>query len=204
MKRSGGHERLLGPAGQWGGGRRHPVGACEPRRRRPSRCTPSTTASCRASSARMPPCATRQVTERRPRGRRSTLVSGWVPRLPCRVDARGSPTGVASRWASRGAGWLWRWQGFHGRSPRSRHHRANVGRFVARVDWLVAGPEVVIEFDGKVKYGSGDPSVLWTEKRREDALRAHWVTSSSASPGSDLEVPGAVAAKVRAALTLAT
>ena len=46
-----------------------------------------------------------------------------------------------------------------------------VGDFVARVDFLVAGTRVVVEFDGKVKYGYGGADVLMAEKRREDRLR---------------------------------
>ena len=44
------------------------------------------------------------------------------------------------------------------------------GRFVARVDFLVAGTKRVVEFDGKVKYASSDD--LFAEKRREDEVRA--------------------------------
>lgn len=77
------------------------------------------------------------------------------------------------------------------------------GRFVARVDFVVEGTKVVIEFDGKVKYGSGDPEVLWAEKRREDELRALGYVVVRIT-WADLEVPGAVAAKVRAALASAT
>ena len=47
------------------------------------------------------------------------------------------------------------------------------GFLVARVDFVVAGTRVIIEFDGKLKYASGDPAVLWEEKRREDRLRPH-------------------------------
>lgn len=76
------------------------------------------------------------------------------------------------------------------------------GDFVARVDFLVAGTKIIVEFDGKVKYESGDPDVLWREKKREDALRRlgyvvvrlTWV---------DLERPGAVVARVRAAVRAA-
>ena len=46
------------------------------------------------------------------------------------------------------------------------------GRFVARVDFLVQGTNVVIEFDGMVKYrGDDGAEVLIAEKRREDELR---------------------------------
>jgi very-short-patch-repair endonuclease len=73
------------------------------------------------------------------------------------------------------------------------------GAFVARVDFLVDGTRVVIEFDGKVKYAAGDPKVLWDEKRREDRLRrlGYLVVRIT---WAHLERPGAVAAAVRAAL----
>jgi very-short-patch-repair endonuclease len=45
------------------------------------------------------------------------------------------------------------------------------GRFVARVDFLVEGTNIVIEFDGKVKYRDGGADALMAEKRREDTLR---------------------------------
>lgn len=73
------------------------------------------------------------------------------------------------------------------------------GQLVARVDWLVEGTRVVVEFDGKVKFASGDPQVLWAEKRREDALRRLGYVVVRIT-WADLERPGAVAAKVRAAI----
>ena len=76
------------------------------------------------------------------------------------------------------------------------------GSFVARVDFLVDGTMVVIEFDGKVKYVSGDPEVLWHEKRREDRLRALGYVVVRIS-WAQLERPGAVAAAVRAAVRAA-
>ncbi len=45
------------------------------------------------------------------------------------------------------------------------------GRFVARVDFVVKGTKVILEFDGKVKYTDGGPEALMAEKRREDRLR---------------------------------
>ncbi|QGN57966.1 hypothetical protein [Nostocoides sp. HKS02] len=58
---------------------------------------------------------------------------------------------------------------------RSQHHvRDDLGREVARVDFLV-GDRVVVEFDGRSKYGMGGRTSgddLWAEKRREDDLRA--------------------------------
>lgn len=75
------------------------------------------------------------------------------------------------------------------------------GAFVARVDFLVRGRRVVIEFDGKVKYADGDPEVVWAEKRREDALRALGYTVVRITWG-DLAAPGRLLGKIRAALAL--
>jgi len=73
------------------------------------------------------------------------------------------------------------------------------GNFVARVDFLVDGSMVVVEFDGKVKYASGDPEVLWHEKRREDRLRALGYVVVRVT-WAQLERPGAVVAAVRSAV----
>ncbi|CCI51774.1 DUF559 domain-containing protein [Nostocoides jenkinsii] len=73
------------------------------------------------------------------------------------------------------------------------------GRFVARVDFLVTGTKLVVEFDGKVKYASGDPEVLWREKRREDALRALGYDVVRLT-WADLEHSAQAMAKVRRAL----
>lgn len=60
-------------------------------------------------------------------------------------------------------------------SVRSQHEiRDGWGNLVARVDFLV-GDRVVVEFDGRVKYGMDGrrpEDDLWAEKRREDDLRA--------------------------------
>ena len=76
------------------------------------------------------------------------------------------------------------------------------GRLVARVDFVVRGTKVVVEFDGKVKYGSGDPKVLWDEKRREDRLRALGYTVVRIT-WAQLERPGLVVALVRRAVAAA-
>lgn len=80
--------------------------------------------------------------------------------------------------------------------------RDRAGRFVARVDGLIEGSSVIIEVDGKLKYASGDPDVLWKEKTREDRLRALGYVVVRIT-WSDLENPGRLLAKVRAALALA-
>lgn len=88
-----------------------------------------------------------------------------------------------------------------GVTPQVEVHTAS-GRLVGRVDFLVDGAKVVVEFDGKVKYADGDPRTLWSEKRREDELRALGYVVVRIT-WADLERPGAVAAKVRAALRAA-
>lgn len=76
------------------------------------------------------------------------------------------------------------------------------GNLVGRVDFLVDGTMVIVEFDGKVKFETGDPQVLWAEKKREDRLRRLGYTVVRII-WADLEQPGAVAAKVRAAIRAA-
>ena len=80
--------------------------------------------------------------------------------------------------------------------------RDRTGRFIGRVDFVVRGTNVIVEFDGRLKYASGDPSVLWAEKRREDELRRLGYVVVRIT-WADLERPGAVAAKVRSALAAA-
>ena len=75
------------------------------------------------------------------------------------------------------------------------------GNLVGRVDFLVEGTKVVVEFDGKTKFASGDPEVLWAEKKREDRLRALGYTVVRIT-WADLE-RGSVVGKVQAALAMA-
>ncbi|PRY53394.1 putative AbiEi antitoxin of type IV toxin-antitoxin system [Knoellia remsis] len=75
------------------------------------------------------------------------------------------------------------------------------GNFVARVDFLVRGTNVIVEFDGKLKYESNDVSVLWAEKKREDSLRRLGYVIVRLT-WADLE-NGAALGKVRAVLTAA-
>ncbi|KAB7745270.1 DUF559 domain-containing protein [Nostocoides sp. F2B08] len=76
------------------------------------------------------------------------------------------------------------------------------GKFIARVDFLVKGTRVIVEFDGKVKYGGDDGTALFEEKKREDRLRSLGYIVVRIV-WADLETPGAVVAKVRRALALA-
>lgn len=73
------------------------------------------------------------------------------------------------------------------------------GSVIGRADFLVEGTNVVVEVDGKVKYASGDPAVLWAEKRREDDMRAEGKVVVRVT-WADLETPGRASAKVRRAL----
>ncbi|TWD73169.1 putative AbiEi antitoxin of type IV toxin-antitoxin system [Kribbella amoyensis] len=49
--------------------------------------------------------------------------------------------------------------------------RDDLGRLVGRVDFLLDQWSVVVEFDGRIKYSTGDAAVLVAEKLREDRLR---------------------------------
>ena len=80
--------------------------------------------------------------------------------------------------------------------------RDRSGTLVGRVDFLVTGTNVIVEFDGRMKYESGDPSILWAEKKREDALRRLGYVVVRLT-WADLERPGAALAKVRSALVAA-
>lgn len=76
------------------------------------------------------------------------------------------------------------------------------GVLVGRVDFLVKGTKVILEFDGKVKYASGDPTVLWDEKRREDRLRELGYLVIRVT-WADLERPQQLIARIRVALAAA-
>ena len=68
-----------------------------------------------------------------------------------------------------------------------------------RADFRITGSRVLVEFDGRVKYVSGDRAVLFEEKRREDALRrAGWVVVRLV--WSDLASPDLVRARIQQAL----
>lgn len=71
------------------------------------------------------------------------------------------------------------------------------GGVTYRVDFLVDGTSVVVEFDGKVKYDSRD--ALFAEKRREDRLRS-WGFEVVRLTWADLEHPARVERLVRAAV----
>lgn len=69
--------------------------------------------------------------------------------------------------------------------------------FRYRVDFLLYGAPVVIEFDGRVKYGSGED--VFVEKVREDRLRS-WGYEVVRLTWADLTRPERVAALVAAAV----
>ena len=71
-----------------------------------------------------------------------------------------------------------------------------------RADFRITGTRVLVEFDGRVKYASGDGAVLFDEKRREDALRrCGWVVVRLT--WSELATPALVHGRVLEALRLA-
>lgn len=76
------------------------------------------------------------------------------------------------------------------------------GQVFARIDGVLKGTRVALEFDGKVKYTSGDPDTLIAEKRREDRLRAlGWIVVRI--EWADLDNPARLFAKIRRALAAA-
>jgi len=87
---------------------------------------------------------------------------------------------------------------------RSQHRvRDALGREVARVDFLI-GDRVVVEFDGKVKYGMDrrPEDALWAEKQREDSLRELGLVVVRIV-WADLHRPEVIVQRVLAALRLA-
>ncbi|MFC7492446.1 MULTISPECIES: type IV toxin-antitoxin system AbiEi family antitoxin domain-containing protein [unclassified Knoellia] len=76
------------------------------------------------------------------------------------------------------------------------------GEFIARVDFVVEGTRIVVEFDGRVKYTDGGPDALFAEKRREDRLRRLGYTVIRVS-WADLQHPGRIAAWIRSAVAAA-
>jgi len=77
--------------------------------------------------------------------------------------------------------------------------RARNGQIVARADFRVKGTRILLEFDGKVKYASGDGDTLWREKKREDALRALGFIVLRVT-WADLENAAALLKRIRAAV----
>lgn len=76
------------------------------------------------------------------------------------------------------------------------------GEFVARVDFVVEGTKIAVEFDGKAKYADGGPDALFAEKRREDRLRRLGYTVIRVT-WADLQHPGRVAGWIRSAVAAA-
>ena len=156
-------------------------------------------ASPRGWQAPTPPCGLGVVSTSTISSEAVEAIDSWPRRSRAVVDAGRSPTVAASRWVSPGAPSRSR-AGLRA-CPRSRS-RWKTPSLVARVDFLVDGTRVVVEFDGKVKYGSGDPCVLWAEKRREDQLRGLGYVVVRIT-WADLERAGGRRRPVRAALATA-
>lgn len=77
--------------------------------------------------------------------------------------------------------------------------QVTIGRY--RVDFVVEGTRVIVEFDGAAKYASHDD--LLAEKRREDELRAMGYVIVRLM-WSDLERPDRARAKIERALAIAS
>lgn len=72
------------------------------------------------------------------------------------------------------------------------------GRLVARADFVVKGTNLVVEFDGKVKYT--ERGVLWDEKTREDRLRSLGFVVVRITWSDIMAGARAIVAKVRAGM----
>lgn len=82
-----------------------------------------------------------------------------------------------------------------------QHEIRDAGELVARVDFLVRGTRVVVEFDGLVKYrGDGGSDVVVAEKLREDRIRALGYEVVRVT-WRELDQMDWVAARVRAAVS---
>lgn len=100
------------------------------------------------------------------------------------------------------------------RLPVTPQFPVEIGAFTAVVDFLVDGEAVILEFDGRVKYGrtadEPDPfgkrrdpgQVVWEEKRREDRLRELGYEVVRVI-WSDLDDPVALARRIAAAVARA-
>lgn len=77
--------------------------------------------------------------------------------------------------------------------------QVQIGRY--RVDFVIEGTRVIVEFDGALKYESHDDLVA--EKRREDDLRARGYVLVRLM-WSDLQHPSRVRARIERALALAS
>lgn len=76
--------------------------------------------------------------------------------------------------------------------------RDDRGRLVGRVDFFWR-PRTVGEFDGELKYASGDPKVLFDEKIREDDIR-EFGNEVVRMVWADLSRPARTAARFRRAI----
>lgn len=59
-----------------------------------------------------------------------------------------------------------------GYNVRSQVEIREAGEFVARVDLMIEGTRVILEFDGSVKYTDGDARTVANEKRRQARLES--------------------------------
>lgn len=78
----------------------------------------------------------------------------------------------------------------------------DAGVFVARVDFVVEGTSVIIEFDGRLKCDQAPGAVLFDEKKREDRLRSLGYIVVRII-WADLYRNGAVVTEIRAGMELA-
>lgn len=80
--------------------------------------------------------------------------------------------------------------------------RDNGGGFIGRVDFCFPGHGVIVEFDGRVKYGDDAREVVLAEKAREDRLRELGLIVVRVT-WDDLRRPEAVVRRIRQAFARA-
>lgn len=92
--------------------------------------------------------------------------------------------------------WLMRVIGYPDVQPQGRIVDEN-GIVVARVDFILRGARVVVEFDGRIKYTNAE--ILWAEKQRQDAIRSQGYEMVRVT-WADLENPEWVRTMLRQAI----
>ena len=133
------------------------------------------------------------------------LVSGHVDGLAVRWSSRATAVSklMDGRSESPGESRLRCILGFEGWTLVPQVEvRDESGHVFARLDGVIEGTRVALEFDGRIKYAEGNSAVLLAEKDRGDRLRAlNWIVVRVS--WSDLEHPARLFTKIRGALATA-
>lgn len=126
-------------------------------------------------------------------------VEGWprygrVRTMMCHLDGRSESPGESLVRLELAVGGI-------ATTPQVEIHDEH-GRLAGRVDLLVDGYKLIVEFDGMVKYRDGGTEAVISEKRREDLLRSLGYVVVRVV-WADLDKPGKILAAVRKAMATA-